>query len=469
MLWFKIHVQDPSKADIQDHDEKMLYKLVLCGSLTGGTACPVNKICYAGVCVDCVSNSNCPPGRVCQSNTCVVHCIVPIDCGSSQACINNRCVNFSNCTTDPQCNTAYGINTHCENEKCVCDDGFYGLTEGLFGTGCANKYPTISSIQQDQDNYTILSLNGDFSPNVLSTNLNITVNNTIPCTPIFVSKPLINCTLQNRPTPGNATLQIKVSNSTGVGNIAIANYPEPICNYTILQKQCQQDTNNCTAGNGYCNEIGQCICHPKYDPKSNCSLQSNEQGPSIIFYQGCDNIDSSSINTQLCNQTVYLGECTPLNLCGGSTPINQWIIVVNSNNTNLGIQYYDNENCTTTPCGNQQEIKEEKCDTCLENTNMYCKFEIIPTSTSTSTGSTTSTTTASTTGSTTTTTTTTTTMTTGTPTSGESPTPSDSTSIISNQLNFTYSLLLLVRYSSKCIVFLSKLSSIFCIQLYPVP
>lgn len=100
--------------------------------------CGASQLCVENQCVDtdttCQLDRECPGGQVCLNNECTVVCAGDADCETGDRCMGSFCRPTTNCTDSSSCNAG----EHCVEGRCLadceasggeCDPGAYCATD----------------------------------------------------------------------------------------------------------------------------------------------------------------------------------------------------------------------------------------------------------------------------------------------------------------------------------------------------
>ncbi|EGG13498.1 DNA polymerase delta catalytic subunit [Cavenderia fasciculata] len=142
-----------------------------------------------------------------------------------------------------------------------CDDGICICNSNSFYNDCLKPYPIISSGNYNSTNNKNVELNGDFGPSISNTSHNNKL-----------SQFQINCTLDQQPSFGLASVQLKLNNHliTLARNILNLKSPQPQQpSDGVTKSDCESNTFNCY-GHGYCDDSGKCQCQNGYSDIDNC-------------------------------------------------------------------------------------------------------------------------------------------------------------------------------------------------------
>ncbi|EGG13483.1 hypothetical protein DFA_11244 [Cavenderia fasciculata] len=174
------------------------------------------------------------------------------------------------------------------NGKCDVD-GICLCNSNSFYNNCSKPYPIISSGNYNSTNNKNVELNGDFGPSLIS-NVSIMINNTIECVVESVSQFQINCILDQQPSFGLASVQLKLNNHLNTMAKDILNLQSPSQpSQPISKSECEKITFNCY-GHGYCDDNGKCQCQDGYSVIDNCltkyintTITPNTTDPTVSF------------------------------------------------------------------------------------------------------------------------------------------------------------------------------------------
>ncbi|EGG17483.1 hypothetical protein DFA_08479 [Cavenderia fasciculata] len=177
-------------------------------------------------------------------------------------------------------NNCYGNGQCGVDGKCIC-------TSNSFYNNCSNPYPIISSGNYNLTNNKNVQLNGDFGPFLIS-NVSILINSTIECVVESVSQFQINCTLDQQPSFGLASVQLQLNNSLNTTARNVLNLQSPP-SQGISKSECESITFNCY-GHGYCDDSGKCQCQHGYSDIDSCltkyintTITPNTTDPTVSF------------------------------------------------------------------------------------------------------------------------------------------------------------------------------------------
>ncbi|EGG13419.1 hypothetical protein DFA_11180 [Cavenderia fasciculata] len=185
-------------------------------------------------------------------------------------------------------NNCYGGNGQCNaNGQCICySNSFYN--------NCSKPYPIISSGHYISTNNKYVELNGDFGPSISNqSNIIVLINNTINCVVESLSQFQINCTVDQQPSFGLASVQLQLNNdlNTTARNILYLQSPPSRPSPSPISKSsCEKNTSNCY-GHGYCDDNGKCQCQHGYSDIDNClskyiinmTITPNTTDPTVSF------------------------------------------------------------------------------------------------------------------------------------------------------------------------------------------
>ncbi|EGG13407.1 hypothetical protein DFA_11168 [Cavenderia fasciculata] len=171
-------------------------------------------------------------------------------------------------------------------------------TNNCYGNGkCTiDAYPIISSGNYNSTNNKYVELNGDFGPSIPisnHSNVSIIINSTINCVVESLSQFQINCTIDQQPSFGLASVQLKLNNdlNTTARNILyLQSPPSQPSPSPISKSSCEKNTSNCY-GHGYCDDNGKCQCQHGYSDIDNClskyiinmTITPNTTDPTVSF------------------------------------------------------------------------------------------------------------------------------------------------------------------------------------------
>ncbi|EGG13502.1 hypothetical protein DFA_11263 [Cavenderia fasciculata] len=157
----------------------------------------------------------------------------------------------------------------------------------------------LSVQEYNSSNNKNVELNGDFGPSISNTStttttVSIKINNTIECVVESVSQFHFNCTLDQQPSFGLASVQLKLNNhlNTLARNILNLQITTNHNNHLMMEYQNQNvssNTFNCY-GHGYCDDSGKCQCQNGYSDIDNCltkyinrTITPNTTDPTVSF------------------------------------------------------------------------------------------------------------------------------------------------------------------------------------------
>ncbi|EGG13420.1 hypothetical protein DFA_11181 [Cavenderia fasciculata] len=157
------------------------------------------------------------------------------------------------------------------NSQYLCQQS----TNNCYGNGkCTiDAYPIISSGNYNSTNNKHVELNGDFGPSISNhSNVSVSINNSISCVVESLSQFQINCTIDQQPSFGLASVQLQLNNdlNTTARNILYLQSPPSQPSPSPISKlECEKNTSNCY-GHGYCDDSGKCKCQHGYSGIDNC-------------------------------------------------------------------------------------------------------------------------------------------------------------------------------------------------------
>ncbi|EGG15950.1 hypothetical protein DFA_09621 [Cavenderia fasciculata] len=183
--------------------------------------------------------------------------------------------------------------------QCDCNsNGYYN--------NCSKPYPIISSGSYNATNNKMVTINGDFGPNIDSIEIiSIKINNTLDCTVYIKSQTLITCDLEKTPNYGLSSVQVQLDSlNTSAKNVLYLRQPDNGGNNGLTttatttsggstpdtpQQLCEKQTSNCY-GHGVCDVNGKCQCEDNYNPDDECftkfintTITPNTTSPTVSF------------------------------------------------------------------------------------------------------------------------------------------------------------------------------------------